>query len=134
VAGVRLAAGHPKEKTVMALAERMQNGDIIIDGGNSYFKDDVRRAKLLKSRGIHYVDVGTSGGIWGIDRGYCLMIGGPKEAVKLLDPIFKTLAPGRGNIDRTPGWEKRPGNTAEQGYIHAGPPGACHFVKMIHNG
>ena len=98
------------------------------------WKDDIRRAKFLKQKGIHYVDVGTSGGIWGIDRGYCMMIGGPNEAVKRLDPIFKTLAPGIGDIPKTPGWEKKPGNTAEQGYIHAGPSGAGHFVKMVHNG
>ena len=130
---VMVPAGDPTEKTVMALAGKMEAGDIIIDGGNSMFKDDVRRAKELKKKGIHYVDVGTSGGIWGIDRGYCMMIGGSDEAVKHLDPIFKTLAPGRGNIERTPGWEKRNG-TAEDGYIHSGPPGAGHFVKMVHNG
>jgi len=111
----------------------MQAGDTIIDGGNSYFKDDVRRAKSLKGKGLHYVDVGTSGGVWGIDRGYCMMIGGPKEAIQLLDPIFTTLAPGMGDISRTPGREKL-GGTAEQGYIHCGPSGAGHFVKMVHNG
>ena len=100
---VMVPAGDPTEKTVMALASKLESGDIIIDGGNSMFKDDVRRAKELKKKGIHYVDVGTSGGIWGIDRGYCMMIGGSDEAVKRLDPIFKTLAPGRGNIERTPG-------------------------------
>jgi 6-phosphogluconate dehydrogenase len=118
---------------VAALADRMQAGDAIIDGGNSYYKDDVRRSKVLKAKGIHYVDVGTSGGIWGIDRGYCMMIGGPDEAVKRLDPIFKTLAPGRGDIPRTPGRESL-GGTAEDGYIHCGPSGAGHFVKMVHNG
>jgi 6-phosphogluconate dehydrogenase len=133
-AWVMVPAGGPTEKTVQALADRMQAGDTIIDGGNSYFKDDVRRAEQLRSKGIHYVDVGTSGGIWGIDRGYCMMIGGPKEAVTRLDPIFKTLAPGRGDIPRTPGREKVTGSTAEDGYIHCGPSGAGHFVKMVHNG
>jgi 6-phosphogluconate dehydrogenase len=133
-AWVMVPAGDPTEKTVMALAERMQPGDCIIDGGNSYFKDDVRRSQALKPRGIHYVDVGTSGGVWGLERGYCMMIGGPKEAVERLDPIFKTLAPGMGNqIPRTPGREKMPG-TAEQGYLYCGPSGAGHFVKMVHNG
>ena len=108
-------------------------GDILIDGGNSYFKDDVRRAAKLKEKGIHYVDVGTSGGVWGLERGYCMMIGGPKDVVQQLDPIFKTLAPGRGDIPRTPGREKLTG-TAEEGYIHCGPSGAGHFVKMVHNG
>jgi 6-phosphogluconate dehydrogenase len=111
----------------------MQAGDAIIDGGNSYFKDDVRRANELKSKGIHYIDVGTSGGVWGLDRGYCMMIGGPKEAVQRLDPIFKTLAPGKGDIPKTPGREKL-GGTAEDGYIHCGPSGSGHFVKMVHNG
>jgi 6-phosphogluconate dehydrogenase len=105
----------------------------VIDGGNSHYVDDIRRANELKPKGIHYVDVGTSGGVWGIDRGYCMMIGGETEAVQHLDPIFKALAPGRGNIDRTPGREKIP-NTAEDGYLHCGPPGAGHFVKMVHNG
>jgi 6-phosphogluconate dehydrogenase len=132
-AWVMVPAGDPTEQTVMALADRMQPGDIIIDGGNSYYKDDVRRAKAVKPKGVHYVDVGTSGGIWGIDRGYCLMIGGPKDVVQHLDPIFKTLAPGIGNIDRTAGREKASG-TAEQGYLHCGPVGAGHFVKMVHNG
>jgi 6-phosphogluconate dehydrogenase len=126
-------AGEPTEKTVLALAEHMEAGDVIIDGGNSYFKDDVRRSKLLQARGIHYVDVGTSGGIWGLERGYCMMIGGPTEAVKRLDPIFKTLAPGRSNIARTPGRDKATG-PAEDGYIHCGPSGSGHFVKMVHNG
>jgi 6-phosphogluconate dehydrogenase len=133
-AWVMVPAGGPTEKTVQALADRMQSGDTIIDGGNSYFKDDVRRAEQLRFKGIHYVDVGTSGGIWGIDRGYCMMIGGPKEAVTRLDPIFKTLAPGRGDIPRTPGREKLSGGTSEDGYIHCGPSGAGHFVKMVHNG
>jgi 6-phosphogluconate dehydrogenase len=106
---------------------------MLIDGGNSYFKDDIRRSKSLKDKGIHYVDVGTSGGVWGLERGYCMMIGGPKEAVEHLDPIFKTLAPGRGDIPRTPGRGKL-GGTAEDGYIYCGPSGAGHFVKMVHNG
>jgi 6-phosphogluconate dehydrogenase len=111
----------------------MQSGDTIIDGGNSYFKDDVRRSEMCSAKGVHYVDVGTSGGVWGLERGYCMMIGGPQEVVQRLDPIFKTLAPGRGDIPRTPGFEKRAG-TAENGYIHCGPSGAGHFVKMVHNG
>jgi 6-phosphogluconate dehydrogenase len=131
---IMVPAGGPTEQTVMKLAERLQSGDTIIDGGNSYFKDDVRRAQSVKPKGIHYVDVGTSGGIWGIDRGYCLMIGGPKEVVQRLDPIFKTLAPGIGNIERTPGRERTSGGTAEQGYLHCGPVGSGHFVKMVHNG
>jgi 6-phosphogluconate dehydrogenase len=132
-AWVMVPSGMPTETTVIALAERMEAGDIIIDGGNSHFKDDIRRAKSLQTIGIHYLDVGTSGGIWGLERGYCLMIGGPTEAVQHLDPIFKTLAPGRGAIPRTPGREKMPG-TAEEGYLHCGPAGAGHFVKMVHNG
>jgi len=132
-AWVMVPAGNPTEQTVMALAQRMEAGDIIIDGGNSYFKDDVRRAKTLKERGILYVDVGTSGGIWGVERGYCMMIGGEAQAVARLEPIFKTLAPGRGDIPRTPGRGTLNG-TAEDGYLHCGPPGAGHFVKMIHNG
>ncbi len=133
VAWVMVPAGGPTEQTVQALAERFQKDDIIIDGGNSYFKDDIRRSKQLKENGIHYVDVGTSGGVWGLERGYCMMIGGPQQAFEYLDPIFKTLAPGRGNIPRTPGREKMPG-TAEDGYIHCGPSGSGHFVKMVHNG
>jgi len=132
-AWVMVPAGDPTEKTVLALAERMQPGDTIIDGGNSYFKDDVRRSQMLQPHGIHYVDVGTSGGVWGLERGYCMMIGGPREAVERLDPIFQTLAPGRGDIPRTPGRETMPG-TAEQGYLYCGPSGAGHFVKMVHNG
>jgi 6-phosphogluconate dehydrogenase len=129
---IMVPAGEPTENTVRELAERLQSGDTIIDGGNSYFKDDVRRASLLRQQGINYLDVGTSGGIWGIDRGYCLMIGGPADAVSRLEPIFKTLAPGRGAIPATPG---RQGNgTAEHGYLHCGPEGAGHFVKMVHNG
>jgi 6-phosphogluconate dehydrogenase len=129
-----LPAGEVTEAGVNELSTLLQAGDIVIDGGNSMFKDDIRRAKALRGKGIHYVDVGTSGGIWGIDRGYCMMIGGSDEAVAHLTPIFKTLAPGRGNIDRTPGREKITGGTAEDGYIHCGPAGAGHFVKMVHNG
>ncbi len=132
-AWIMVPAGDPTEQTVMALAERMEAGDIIIDGGNSYYKDDVRRAKGLQAKAIHYVDVGTSGGVWGLERGYCMMIGGPQDVVRHLDPIFKTLAPGRGNIPRTPGREKV-GGTAEGGYLHCGSGGAGHFVKMVHNG
>ncbi len=132
-AWIMVPSGDPTEKTVQTLLANMQSGDTIIDGGNSYFKDDVRRSKICAAKGVHYVDVGTSGGVWGLDRGYCMMIGGPKEAVQRLDPIFKTLAPGRGDIPRTPGFDKR-GGTAEDGYIHCGPSGAGHFVKMVHNG
>jgi 6-phosphogluconate dehydrogenase len=132
-AWVMVPAGAPTEKTVMDLAGKMDAGDTIIDGGNSYFKDDVARAGALKPKGLHYVDVGTSGGVWGLERGYCMMIGGPKEAVQRLEPIFRTLAPGRGDIPRTPGREKA-GGTAEDGYLHCGPSGSGHFVKMVHNG
>ena len=130
---IMVPSGAPTEQTVQTLAQHLQAGDAIIDGGNSFFKDDVRRAKELQPKGIHYLDVGTSGGVWGLERGYCMMIGGPKEAVQRLDPIFKTLAPGIGDIPRTPGFDKR-GGTAEEGYIHCGPSGAGHFVKMVHNG
>ncbi len=130
---VMVPAGTPTEETVMSLAERMEPGDIVIEGGNAYFKDDVRRAKILKERGIQYLDVGTSGGVWGLERGYCMMIGGSEQAAKHLDPIFKTLAPGPGHIPRTPGREKMSG-TAEEGYLYCGPSGAGHFVKMVHNG
>lgn len=130
---VMVPAGEPTEETIAALSQHMDADDIIIDGGNSYYKDDVCRAKALKQREIHYVDVGTSGGIWGMERGYCLMIGGEARAVARLEPIFKTLAPGRGDLPRTPGREK-PGGTAEEGYLHCGPAGAGHFMKMIHNG
>jgi 6-phosphogluconate dehydrogenase len=130
---IMVPAGGPTEQTVQTLAQSLQSGDTIIDGGNSYFKDDVRRSIGLKEKGIHYVDVGTSGGVWGLDRGYCMMIGGPQDAVQRLDPIFKTLAPGIGDIPRTPGREKL-GGTAERGYIHCGPSGSGHFVKMVHNG
>jgi 6-phosphogluconate dehydrogenase len=130
---VMVPAGAPTETTVASLAERMQPGDIVIDGGNSYYKDDVRRATALRARGVHYVDVGTSGGVWGLERGYCLMIGGPSDAVQQLTPIFRTLAPGRGNIPRTAGREPL-GGPAEEGFLHCGPAGAGHFVKMVHNG
>jgi 6-phosphogluconate dehydrogenase len=132
-AWVMVPAGHATDETVAALSERMSAGDIVIDGGNSHYKDDVRRAGQLKTKGIQYLDVGTSGGVWGLDRGYCLMIGGNADAVRRLEPIFKSLAPGRGNIERTPGREQSTG-TAEDGYLHCGPAGAGHFVKMIHNG
>ena len=121
------------DQTLNEVVGRVQKGDIVIDGGNSYYIDDIRRAKQLSPKGVHYVDCGTSGGVWGLERGYCLMIGGPKEAVKYLDPIFKALAPGRGSIPRTPGREKV-GGTAEDGYLHCGPVGGGHFVKMVHNG
>ena len=121
------------DHTLNELTGRLKKGDIVIDGGNSYYIDDIRRAKELSQKGIHYLDVGTSGGVWGLDRGYCLMIGGPEEAVKVLDPIFKALSPGRGSISRTPGRDKE-GGTAEEGYLHCGRSGAGHFVKMVHNG
>jgi 6-phosphogluconate dehydrogenase len=121
------------DDTINGLLPHLDRGDILIDGGNSYYVDDIRRAKQLASRGIHYVDVGTSGGVWGLERGYCMMIGGEADVVKHLDPIFAALAPGRGDIPRTPGRDKV-GGTAEQGYLHCGPNGAGHFVKMVHNG
>ena len=121
------------DKTIADVVPALEPGDILIDGGNSYYIDDIRRAKELAPRRIHYVDVGTSGGVWGLERGYCLMIGGDKAAVERLDPIFATLAPGRGDIPRTPGRGQGSG-TAEQGYLHCGPNGAGHFVKMVHNG
>ena len=121
------------DETVGELSPLLESGDVIIDGGNSYYVDDIERAKGLRSLGIHYLDVGTSGGIWGLERGYCMMIGGDTEIVQRLDPIFAALAPGIGNVARTPGREKL-GGTAEQGYLHCGPNGAGHFVKMIHNG
>jgi 6-phosphogluconate dehydrogenase len=133
VAWVMLPAGKITEQTVAELGKHFDSGDIIIDGGNSFYKDDIRRAKELSAKGIRYVDVGTSGGVWGLERGYCMMIGGEKEAVDHLDPIFRTLAPGIGTIEKTPGREGLD-SRAEQGYIHAGPVGAGHFVKMIHNG
>lgn len=132
-AWVMLPAGRITETTIDTIAGVMQEGDVIIDGGNTFWQDDVRRGKALKERGIHYVDVGTSGGVWGLDRGYCMMIGGEKQVVDRLDPIFAALAPGAGDIPRTEGRDGRDPRI-EQGYIHAGPVGAGHFVKMIHNG
>ena len=130
---VMLPAGAITDDTIEALADRLQAGDVIIDGGNTFWRDDIRRAEMLRQRRLHYVDVGTSGGVWGLERGYCMMIGGEKEIVDRLDPIFLALAPGPGGIARTP---KRDGRDprAERGYIHAGPNGAGHFVKMVHNG
>jgi 6-phosphogluconate dehydrogenase len=130
---IMLPAGRITEETVERLAALMEAGDIIIDGGNSYYKDDLRRAKALAKKGIRYVDCGTSGGVWGLDRGYCMMIGGEQEVVRHLDPIFSALAPGVGEVARTLGREGEPAQ-AERGYIHTGPAGSGHFVKMIHNG
>ncbi len=121
------------DSSVTDLAGKLQQDDIVIDGGNSYYIDDIRRAKELWAKGVYYLDVGTSGGVWGRERGYCMMIGGEDAAVKRLDPIFKVLAPGQGHIPRTPGAD-RVGTTAEDGYLHCGPAGAGHFVKMVHNG
>jgi 6-phosphogluconate dehydrogenase len=132
-AWVMVPSGEITETTVEALGALFEKDDIIIDGGNSFWKDDIRRAKKLGAKGVRYLDVGTSGGVWGLDRGYCMMIGGDKPVVDHLDPIFRTLAPGLGNAPRTPGREKRDPR-AEMGYVHAGPSGAGHFVKMIHNG
>jgi 6-phosphogluconate dehydrogenase len=132
-AWLMVPAGEPTEEMVRQLGERLSEGDVIVDGGNTYFKDDVRRAHQLAPRGIHYVDAGTSGGIWGLDRGYCLMVGGDTETVRRLDPVWKTLAPGRGDIPPSPGREGK-ASTAEDGYLHCGPVGAGHFVKMVHNG
>ena len=129
---IMVPAGGPTESTVQALASALEAGDTIIDGGNSFFKDDVRRSKEVGKKGIHYVDAGTSGGVWGVERGYCLMVGGPKEAVSRIEPILRTLAPGRGDISATPGRDGK--STAEQGYLHCGPSGSGHFVKMVHNG
>ena len=121
------------DKTIADLLPHLESGDILIDGGNSYYVDDIRRAAQLEAKQLHYVDVGTSGGVWGLERGYCMMIGGEEEVVRRLDPVFATLAPGLGDISRTPGRGKT-GGTAEQGYLHCGPNGAGHFVKMVHNG
>ncbi len=121
------------DQTIAQILPNLEPGDILIDGGNSYYVDDIRRAKELAPKKIHYVDVGTSGGVWGLERGYCMMIGGENDVVKHLDPIFEALAPGRGDVPRTPGREKL-GGTSEQGYLHCGPNGAGHFVKMVHNG
>jgi 6-phosphogluconate dehydrogenase len=119
-------------RTLDHLTSMMEPGDTVIDGGNTYYRDDIRRAKVLGPKGIHYVDCGTSGGVWGLERGYCLMIGGEDEPVTRLDPIFKTIAPGKGDVEDTPG--RKPGGTAQEGYLHCGPAGAGHFVKMVHNG
>jgi len=132
-AWVMVPAGDVTEQMVNSLGELFDSGDIIIDGGNSYYKDDVRRSKLLAKKGIHYVDVGTSGGVWGLERGFCLMIGGDELTVKHLDPIFATIGPGLGDIPRTPGRSQLE-PSAEKGYLHCGPSGAGHFVKMVHNG
>jgi 6-phosphogluconate dehydrogenase len=132
-AWVMVPAGAATESTVLKLAGLMDPGDTIIDGGNSYFQDDVRRSKILKEKGIHYLDVGTSGGVWGLERGYCMMIGGSKESADRLDPIFKTLAPGVGDVPPTVGREGKK-STASEGYLYCGPSGAGHFVKMVHNG
>lgn len=130
---VMLPAGEPTEQTIAQLADLLEADDVIIDGGNTFYKDDIRRAGELAGRKLHYVDVGTSGGVWGLERGYCMMIGGEQAVIERLDPLFASLAPGIGNIPRTKGRDGEPGR-AEQGYIHAGPAGAGHFVKMVHNG
>ena len=130
---VMLPAGPPTEITIEGLISLAAPGDIIIDGGNSFYKDDIRRAKVCAMKNLHYVDVGTSGGVWGLERGYCMMVGGDKQAIERLDPIFDTLAPGYGELIRTRGRDG-PSDRAERGYIHAGPAGAGHFVKMVHNG
>ena len=122
------------DNSIGELLPLLEAGDTLIDGGNSYYIDDIRRSKELAQKGINYVDVGTSGGVWGLERGYCMMIGGPDQAVQRLDPIFKTLAPGAGDIPRTPGRERSAASTSESGYLHCGPSGAGHFVKMVHNG
>jgi 6-phosphogluconate dehydrogenase len=132
-AWVMVPAGEITEQSVQQLAQRMQADDVIIDGGNSYYRDDIARAKALSGQGVHYVDVGTSGGVWGLDRGFCLMIGGETEVVQRLDPLFAAIAPGLDAAPRTPDREGDPG-PAEQGYLHCGPNGAGHFVKMVHNG
>ena len=128
---IMVPAGKPTEDTVQALAALLESGDTIIDGGNSFFKDDVRRSKEVAKKGIRYVDAGTSGGVWGVERGYCLMVGGSKEAIAHVQPVLQTLAPGKGDIPVTPGLPK---GTADQGWLHCGPSGSGHFVKMIHNG
>ncbi len=130
---VMLPAGAPTEDTINALSELLEPGDVIIDGGNTYYKDDIRRAQALSEKGLDYIDVGTSGGVWGLERGYCMMIGGDAGVVKRLDPLFDALAPGMGDIPRTRD-RKSDDDRAERGYIHAGPAGSGHFVKMIHNG
>ena len=128
-----LPSGAVTEQAIAEMAAKLSSGDILIDGGNSFFKDSVKRGQMLAQRGIHFIDVGTSGGVWGLERGYCMMIGGPAGAVQRLDPIFRTLAPGAGDIERTPGRSANQG-TAELGYLHCGANGAGHFVKMVHNG
>ncbi|WP_339492940.1 MULTISPECIES: phosphogluconate dehydrogenase (NAD(+)-dependent, decarboxylating) [unclassified Pseudomonas] len=130
---VMLPAGAPTEDTINVLSELLEPGDVIIDGGNTYYKDDIRRAQALSEKGLSYIDVGTSGGVWGLERGYCMMIGGGVDVVKRLDPLFDSLAPGMGDIPRTRD-RKSDDDRAERGYIHAGPAGSGHFVKMIHNG
>ena len=133
---VMVPSGAATEDTVVSLGNLLASGDAIVDGGNSYYKDDIRRAQMVSKKGIQYGDAGTSGGVWGVDRGYCLMVGGDNAMFSRLEPVFKTLAPGKGGIAATPGREKatKAGSTAEEGYIHCGPTGAGHFVKMIHNG
>lgn len=131
---VMVPSGAPTESTIEELSQHLDSGDIVIDGGNSFFKDDIRRGKMLAKKQIHYLDVGTSGGVWGLERGYCMMIGGDPAVVQHLDPIFKTLAPGKGDIEQTPGRENVKHSTAEEGYLHCGPIGSGHFVKMVHNG
>ncbi|GAA4767936.1 decarboxylating 6-phosphogluconate dehydrogenase [Stakelama sediminis] len=130
---VMLPSGKPTEETIRELGELASGGETVIDGGNTFYKDDIRRAKALREKQVHYVDVGTSGGVWGLERGYCMMIGGEKQVIDRLDPIFATLAPGYGSIPRTEGRDSKD-DRAERGYIHAGPVGAGHFVKMVHNG
>jgi 6-phosphogluconate dehydrogenase len=130
---VMLPAGDPTEETIEELSKLLDADDVIIDGGNTFYKDDVRRAAALTAKGLHYVDVGTSGGVWGLERGYCMMIGGENDIVRRLDPLFETLAPGYGSVERTKGRDSSD-DRAERGYIHAGPAGSGHFVKMIHNG
>src|SRR5690242_18809324 len=130
---VMLPAGAPTEETIGALADVLEPGDTIIDGGNTFYKDDIRRAQELRKKKLHYIDVGTSGGVWGLERGYCMMIGGDKEVVDRLDPLFKALSPGAGTISKTPKREGRDPRV-ENGYVHVGPPGSGHFVKMVHNG
>jgi 6-phosphogluconate dehydrogenase len=130
---IMLPAGEPTEQTIEALTPMLDEGDVVIDGGNTFWKDDIRRGAALAKKGLHYLDVGTSGGVWGLERGYCMMIGGNADVVRRLDPLFKVLAPGRGDIARTPNREGRDPRV-EEGYLHAGPCGAGHFVKMVHNG
>lgn len=133
VVWIMVPAGPPTDAVIDELAPQLDKGDVIVDGGNTFFKDDLRRADSLSHRGIHYLDVGVSGGVWGLERGYCMMIGGDPAVVEHLQPIFQALAPGRGDIPRTPGFERKQ-STAEEGYVHCGPTGSGHFVKMVHNG